>query len=289
MYEENRNPFFEVKREKCLTESGIDTGKDVLLNSETNDVLGIVSKGYELVQNKDVNEIFEESLEGFGVKIVKEIDHLDSKTRRWKRWLILDGDSLNFDINGIGDVTSIMVEVFNGYNAKTSFGFNVMGYRWFCENGMITGRKALFNANFPHFIDNPEKLHPAFQSSFENFQMIADIWNIWAGQSFTQANFKEFVEKYTKEKGVKKSSAFLPPKIGEKLINEYPNLLIGQKLPDTKWGAFNALTWMTTHGTNARQGSNVFSSGYNNFSRLIDKFYNDNIKIEKDMELVPVK
>ena len=51
-YAEERNPFFEVKREKLFTESGLDTDKWALINEETSDILGIVSDNYKMLENK---------------------------------------------------------------------------------------------------------------------------------------------------------------------------------------------------------------------------------------------
>ena len=78
MYNEDRNPFFRVLREPLKTAGGIDTGKDSLVNPETGDVLGIVGRKYELVHNHEVNGIFTEALETFGVEIEDSIDHMDA-------------------------------------------------------------------------------------------------------------------------------------------------------------------------------------------------------------------
>ncbi len=279
MYDESRDPFFEVKREELITASGIRTGKEALVNGETLDVLGIVSPNYELVTNRDVNDFFEEALSDFGIEIVETIDHLDSITRRWKRWLILDGEGLQFEVTN-GDKTNIMVEIFNGYNAKTAFGYNVMGFRHFCQNGQIgqiMGRKDLFSDSFAHFIDNPEKLHDSFQMKFNNFKAVALIWEKWATEQFNISDWENFINYWKKDPEFKEEKhRFLPAKLAKNMIEVYDDILSEQRLPATKWGAFNVLTFLATHETKARKGSNVFSNGYGNLVRLTNEFYMSN-------------
>lgn len=276
MYDEQRNPFFEVKREELITASGIKTGKEAIVNGETEDVLGIVSPNYELVTNDDVNSFFEEAFEDMDIHISDTIDHMDSITRRWKRWLILGGDDFRFDIGRAGDETRLMVEVFNGYNAKTSFGYNVMGFRSFCLNGQIMGRKDLFSDRFAHFIDNPERLHESFRMKFNNFKTVALVWEKWANEHFDKGNWEHFINLYKKNPDIKDKNLFLPKKIAENMIDHYEDVLAEQHLTPTIWGAFNVLTYFATHETKARKGSNVFSNGYGHISRLIDNFYENN-------------
>jgi hypothetical protein len=276
MYEEGRNPFFEVKRENLVTESGLHTGKQAIINSETSDVLGIVSPNYELVTNDDVNSFFENALYDMNINVVKNIDHMDSITRRWKRWMILDTVDLQFNVGTSSDQISIMIEIFNGYNAKTSFGYRVMGYRWYCENGQIAGREDLFSGSFAHFIDNPERLQDSFNLKFNNFKAVALIWNKWANEPFNKEKWEHFINFYKKDPDNKQKHQFLPKKLAENMIEDYEDILVEQQLPDTKWGAYNVLTYLATHKTKARKGSNVFSNGYGNLVRLTNHFYMEN-------------
>ena len=150
----------------------------------------------------------------------------------------------------------------------------MMGFRGYCENGQIFGRKDLFSLSLPHFVGNPEKLHPYFENQFGNFQMIADTWNEWATRPFSKEDFEKFMEPLTKERGEKKPGAFVPEKVGKKLIEDYDSIVAEQKLDSTMFGAYNVLTWAATHNTKARKGSNVFSNGYGHFDKLVDYFYN---------------
>jgi hypothetical protein len=45
------------------------------------------------------------------------------------------------------------------------------------------------------------------------------------------------------------------------------------KLEENKYGAYNVLTFLATHETKARKGSNVFSSRYNTINRMAADMY----------------
>ena len=61
-YKEERNPFFEVKKEEVFTASGVKIpNKVALVNSDLNEVVGFVSPGYDIVENQAVTNLFEEA------------------------------------------------------------------------------------------------------------------------------------------------------------------------------------------------------------------------------------
>ncbi|MFW6129749.1 MAG: hypothetical protein ACOC56_01120, partial [Atribacterota bacterium] len=70
---------------------------------------------------------------------LKEMDHVDSIGKRWRRWIILGGEH-TFGIEK-DDNVNLMLNVFNSYTGKAGFGFEVMAYRSYCENGMVFGKQ----------------------------------------------------------------------------------------------------------------------------------------------------
>ena len=120
-YLEDRNPFFQLRKEECITkDTGISTNKVAIINDETNDVLGLVSPGYELVTNRMVNGLFQEAIGD--LNIYETHDHLDAVTRRWRRRFIFSDASTDVEVTK-GDNVNVMLEVFNGYDARTAFGY----------------------------------------------------------------------------------------------------------------------------------------------------------------------
>ena len=260
MYDESRNPFFPVIKEKVQTLSGLDVGKFALINQETNDVLGLVGKDYEIIENHDVNELFMEAISDLGVS--KTIDHLDSNTKRWKRHIVFDRNSLDFEVQP-GDNVGVMLEIYNGLTGRTSFGYNLMGYRWLCENGMVSGKEKLFSESLAHYVGNPEKLRESFEMKFDLFRNQVDVWKEWVNVPFDHVAFDTFVN----------GQSYITEKVGKDIVDMFPVLLERQNLMENKWGAFNVLTNIATHETKARRGSNVFSNRYNNVNRLAADLY----------------
>ena len=90
---DSRNPFYEVKVEKLMTESGLEVNKNALVNSETDDVVGLVSPNYDVVKNETVADLFQKAVKNVGIKDV--VNHLDGTTKRWKQFIVLS-DKLKY-------------------------------------------------------------------------------------------------------------------------------------------------------------------------------------------------
>ena len=262
-YQEDRNPFFNVRKETLRTDSGIVIDKLALINDETDDIVGLVSPNYELVENHEVDNLFNEA---FGNLEIKEThDHMDAATRRWRRRFIFSEDSLVFEVTP-GDTIQMMLEVFNGYDARTSYGYELMGFRSICENGLVMGKQSLFKETFGHFSENFEALRESFEMKFDAFQRNIDIWKEWTELPFPEEQFKTFIE----------GRKYLGDKVKESVIDAYAPLLNDQKLDDTKYGAFNVLTYLSTHETKARKGSNLFSARHGHINRAASDLYTFN-------------
>lgn len=263
------NPFFDIRKEFVLTESGIPIDRVALINNDTNVPVGLVSKSYKVTTNKEVADIFEAALiEAFGdVEKHKVVDHLDATGRRWKRQIILGGDQFNFDITKRGDIVGIMLTEFNGYDGKTAVGYDISGYRYACTNGLVTGIKKLFAESFAHVADNVTLLVESFNTKFNTFNQSIDVWSEWAKLPYTKTSFEEFI----------KSREYLTEKAQNAIIDKYePIMNKYQSSDETKWDAFNVLTEIGTHDTKARKGSNLFSNGFRTMERVAMDFYNEN-------------
>ena len=245
--------------------------KEALINADTGNVLGLVSPNYEVVTNKEVDDLFQEAINDLSVKNIK--DHMDADTKRWKRQIIFDDERLNFEIVK-SDVVGILLEIHNGFTGRTSFGYTLMGYRWMCENGMVMGKKELFSESYAHYVNSPEALRESFNLKFEAFQKTADVWSAWSEMQFKQAEFVKFVEYHTKPTSGKATpDQYVTPKVSESIIGAYEPMMFQHRLGENKWGAFNVLTALATHETQARNGSNLFSNRYNTVNRLAADLY----------------
>jgi hypothetical protein len=260
MYQEERNPFFDVRKETISTSSGIDIPKVALINDETNDIVGLVSENYELIDNFSVNSLFDEALDGLEIATVT--DHLDSTTRRWRRRILFGEDAFNFEVLP-GDSVGLLLEVFNGYDARTSFGFELMGYRSICSNGQILGKRSLFRESFAHYVENPERLRLSVDGKLDAFKENVLTWTEWTQIPFNQEDFNLFVD----------NRKYLGVKVADSIKDAYEPTMNEQKLNENKYGAYNVLTFLATHETKARNGSNIFSARHNTINRMAGDLY----------------
>jgi len=267
-----RNPFFDVKREKLITVgSEIEVPKEALINAETNDLMGIVSPGYEIVTHNQVANLFGEALGQYDHKVIG--NHLDSTGKRWKQRIIFEDDRLNFDIDGRGDNTGVMLELFNGYDARTSFGYELMGFRSYCTNGMVMGKKSIFREALSHFVAAIDRLRSSFELKWPAFRDNIGIWQEWTSIPYTGDQFQSYLE--GKVKSEDNGKGFLSTKMAETIHGEWIPCLSAQNLDETMWGGFNVLTYLATHKTKARKGSNLFSNRYRTMNRLAADFYDE--------------
>jgi hypothetical protein len=266
------NPFFAVNREKLQTVgSGIEVNKEALINAETGDLLGIVSPNYEIVTHEQVANLFGDALDQYDHEVVG--NHTDSTGRRWKQRIVFNDERLNFDIDGRGDNTGVMLELFNGYDARTAFGYNLLGFRSYCKNGMVMGRRNIFREGLNHFVNAIERLQRAFELKWPAFRDNVSTWQSWTGIPYSKEQFGGFLESKVKNDNNKKG--LISTKMSETIMGEWEPALNTQRLDNTVWGSFNVLTYLATHKTKARKGSNLFSNRHNTMNRLAADFYDE--------------
>lgn len=261
------NPFFNVERTPVFTEFNgkkMRLPKDVLINGETGNPVGIVSKDYKVVTNNEVNEIFGEAFSKY--KIKKTMDFMKKGGETWVRRIVFEDDALTFDV-GNGDSQHVMLEIFNGFNLTTRYGYNISLFRSICENGMVFGRKNLFGLNFTHMRNNLEVIQNTFELGTKEIgETIIPTWQKWNQIPFTMENMVEYLD--TKE-------YINNDKMKERILIKYDEIMTREKHSETLFGAFNTLTYMMTHETDSRREdtSNIFSNAYKKYERLANEMY----------------
>ena len=266
--------FFNVVQEPIFRRNGEEIpNKFVLVNENTNNELGIVSKDYEIVHNKQVYDLFSEAMSKYSV--AKETHHLDAIGKRWKCDWIFDDDKLNTEVMP-ADSVGLAMRFFNAYDGKHSLGFSLFGFRGICSNGQVFGKKELFSKTYHHFINSPQRLHNDFILNMDNFHINVGIWQEWTKIPFTKTQFSAFLE----------DKKYLGERLRTKLVNNTERVLNLFNMDETMYGIFNVLTYYSSHEVKSNKGSYVFSNGYNVLTRLAEEFYeiktpNQGIKLLK--------
>ena len=261
----NMSPFFDVIRKPLSTEfqgGVLDVEKDVLLAPNGN-VLGFVSRDYNIVKNEDVAALFDEYFSGIKIHSVKDMVSVSGE--KWMREYVLDEDGYTVSI-GNDDTIKTKVVICNGYDAKTSVGLAISAWRQVCSNGMM-GWKRMIGTTFGHFLsDIINKLQSKIDTGFIEMKKNFGVWEMWTEESFNQKDFNEFVE----------SRKFLSDKKKEKISGLYEPVMNKYKEQETRWGAYNVLTAIATHHIESRNKdvAKEFSNGYREMVRVTKDFWN---------------
>lgn len=254
------NPFFRVKKEQIQTVSGIVIpNRYALINQKTGGLLGIMSNDYEVILNSSVANLFSDALKDY--KIIKTVDHLDALQRRWKRRIVFDLSEKVLE----GDNINLMLEIFNGYDVRSGFGYELMAFRSLCENGLIFGKRSLFRESYYHFTDNPRRLQLSIEAKMDRVRGNVEQWARWATEPYGLEQFSRFVQ----------SRKYLSEKMKQRIIDAYGPVTNKYGNHHTKWNAFNVITYLCSHETKARQGSNVFSNRHRLLDKLAEDFYQE--------------
>jgi len=261
----NMDPFFDVARFPIFAKSNTgekEIAKDALF-SPNGDVLGLVSKNYNIVNNVDVASLFDEFFSEMNVLSVR--DHVSGNGEKWLRDYVVDEDKYSVTVDK-DDHLKLKVTVSNGYDAKSGVKFAVSFWRQVCSNGMMGWKKEI-GQSFSHFNKNVlEELDGLLNQGFGKVSEFAEAWQNWTQIPFTKKDFVGFVE----------SRDYLTDKKKDNTISYYDPIMNKYKENETKWGAYNVLTAIATHHTNSRNKnvSNVFSNGYREMQRVTRDFWN---------------
>jgi hypothetical protein len=150
------NPYFQLKQVPIQTISGEDiNNKYALQHGRTGEIFAVVSNRYKPTLHKEVNDKFDKVFEDMGIKVKTTTNHLDPTGKKWKQHRILE----DFDMSvAPKDTVGVMVEIFNGYDGLTAIGFRVLGFRYACTNGLITGKALMMEYTVKHLTRDFEKL-----------------------------------------------------------------------------------------------------------------------------------
>lgn len=267
------DPFFTVERIPAVAIMDglqVETGQDALVNADTKECVGMVSRGYNVVTNEDLQTVVDEALGK--LPVLKVDDHLNSKSNKWVRDIILDAPEFNHQIK-TNDTVHTKVQIINGYGSKTAAAIAVSMWRQVCTNGMF-GWKNMFRASYSHITSNiVEKIADDFGRGALEIKGQVDLWKNWAEVPFTKDQFALFIDNHTKEAPLALPSAFLSEKQAEGIKGLYDPIMEQYNEDETKWGAYNVITAIASHHVQARAGSHIFSQPYSRMNKLANAFY----------------
>jgi len=218
---------FPVIENKIFTSDNIEIPKrKAITRPDTNEVLSIVGTNYRLMKHEKVIDIFNEKLE-------KEPDQINLTTDGGVMFAKYSLPSLKSAEVAKGDIIDFSLRVFNSYNMLTSTGFEVVGKRLVCMNGM-TVPKSMASFSFKHL--NNDGIHRLTDSMFNLGDTIGETVDIWKKWTHTTPSYHKIAGFY--------DMLDINNDIKIELLNKsYPN----NTFTKTTWDHFNVLTKYTTH------------------------------------------
>jgi hypothetical protein len=261
------NPFFKTQRVPALYQLDnklYESDKDIIINTETKEQVGVVSKDYKLVENNEVNDLFIDAFNKYSIERTQ--DFILKGGEKWKRRIIFNDDELQFEILP-SDSVGVMLEIYNSYNGKTSVGMEISSFRWACENGMVFGKQNLFKISCTHAKHNLDKIQAQFNIGKSSVNNVIPIWKKWTEEKFENNEIESFVNtrKYLTDKGKERALIELDDK------RQQDKLYVAE----TKWMFFNLITSIMTHDITARRNdtSSIFTNKYRQYEKMANDLY----------------
>ena len=218
---------FPVKEYKLTTISNVPVPRrKAIVREDTNEVLSIVGTNYRIMKHETVIDLFGEKLN----KAPDEVKMTDDGGVMFAKFTL---PSLKSAEVAKGDIIDFSLRVFNSYNMLTSTGFEVVGKRLVCMNGM-TVPKSMASFSFKHLNnDGMHRLTDTLLNVGDTIPETVEIWKKWTHTTPSYHRIAGFYDMLDINDDIKK----------ELLNKSYPN----DKAEKTTWDHFNVLTRYTTH------------------------------------------
>jgi len=234
------NPFFDIRVEDVQTiESRQLIPRKAIFNTETDEVVGIVSEKYSIIDNKALCASFEEYLKESDVKF-QRLDAWINKTgsRFWAKYRFPEiSVELDGGVDGGKDKIDLMLILQNSYNGSAEWGFDFGGYRLVCLNGLRVF-DAMYKFRGRHIGIDQQDVEDQIFLDFETVKQIfmdnlAKTWKEMIKTDFNRARALTFLRTV---------------ELGKLYRNKLYRLYFQKKNEmKTMWDFYQMVTWFTTH------------------------------------------
>ena len=227
--------------EKAVTIAGTDTiipKKKVIVREDSGVPLSIVSNRYQVIKHAELVASFEEALSTIpsfrDYTVTTSLPH--DGGQMYRKYIF---NKINAEPK-VGDVVRLGLELVNSYDGKTNGGYYITALRLACMNGQVipgeihhilTKHSKRFNLD--KIVDGIKEVLPQFEENVLK-------WKTWHE---VKVNADKFVEMLSKNTSI-------PEKTQVKMAEQFA------KEDQTKFGAFQAMTWVISHDIKPRKEEN---------------------------------
>jgi len=224
------NVFFDIYEKPIFVDKKEVPHRKAIINSDTNEVIGIVGKYYVPATNGTILAHIDRILSENEIPWEFENGHLIRGGSKTIIEMVFPTLSITVGKDDELQLRGYLINSFDGFSSATlKLGF----LRLICKNGMMVGTQEIFIAS-RHMTDVTEKLIVHFQAYIED--KINEV------RGFT--NKLKNLKLQNKKQGFKiiEASTWIPKKYHEALIDEYEKIKIFNA-----WSLYNVFTYVITH------------------------------------------
>ena len=207
-----------------------------IVRTDTEEVLGIHSKKYNLVRNADVFPILEDTMaKTFDTNGMLISGHSDKGGARTIRTYMFPEHQIEI---GRGDKVAFELRAANSYDGSHTFGLMAGGFRFACFNGMVIG-SSMANVKKKHTKSlDIDFVVRSLENAMEMYNDNAQMWLRWTNTLISKEQAATIIKQVSSG-----------PRMEKELYGLW-QLERGQ-LGSTAWAMYQVLTHWSTH-TKAR-------------------------------------
>lgn len=243
---EAQGALFNVHTEKLVTPNGaIVPGKVGIVNTQTNEVLGVVSKKYKVVTNAEVVESLMESLEASSLDLTDAT--ADVKTSHGGARAMINVVLPAHEIALGNDVSKLQISTLNSYDGRWKYQSRAGAIRMACLNGQILGS---FVGSYSSYHNQQLSTSKAAEQLMSMLDSFNEAKNWWAKMMKTKVNNEVVLQTISlmvdrKAEIDGEESDFMKRRTVEELFKLYDTY--SKEMGKTAWALYNTLTDFATH------------------------------------------
>ena len=226
---------FDVVRKQLITEDGLKTDKEAIVRTDTNEVVSVVSKRYNLLEHRtglrDAAAALTKLNQGFRLS---KLAVTGNGSRMFAHFEGSKEYDLGKGVRKVGDLIRPVLILQNSIDGSSRFGFHIGALRLVCTNGMTSA--VTFSSVFVKHtsqVDFDEILH---SGSFALGKLEEVSIPTWQHMMVTPVN-KEFAIQQLSDKKLG-----IPDMVNKRVIE-----LSREPSTDTLWDLYNHYTYHLTH------------------------------------------
>lgn len=239
---------FNVVRKPLVTEDGLKTDREAVVRTDTNEVLGVVSKTYGLLEHqvglRDALKAVEKLNQGF---VLKKLVTSGNGARMYAHIEGTKEYNLGRTERMVGDLIRPVLILQNSIDGSTRFGFRIGAMRLICLNGMTSA--VTFSSIFTKHTSGVDFDAILASGSDALHQFEERSIPTWKHMMVTPLNKEFAIQQLTDKK------LGIPDMVNKRVIE-----LTREDSTDTLWDLYNKYTYHLTHEYKGSEDRRIFIS-----------------------------